>query len=98
MRKVNIRAIGVHSGSVKSIIEMHEIMEENPVPSSLVPGEQNKPDETEAVNDSHQDIYSLEATSTYMYHKIFVDKSYSLGMKMKRLLEEQDENITELSS
>ena len=77
---------------------MHEIIEENPIPSSLVPGEQNKQDETEAVNDYHQDIYSLEATSTYMYHKIFVDKSYSLGMKMKRLLEEEDQRITELSN
>ena len=42
-------------------------------------------------------MYSLEATSTYMYHKIFVDKNYSLGMKMKRLLEEGSEEISEMS-
>ena len=32
-----------------------------------------------------------------MYHKIFVDRNYSLGLKMKRLLEEGSENISEMA-
>ena len=32
-------------------------------------------------------MYSLDATATYMYHKIFVDSNYSIGKKMKKLLE-----------
>lgn len=35
-----------------------------------------------------QDIFSLEATSTYMYHKIFVDRNYSMGRKMDKLVNE----------
>jgi len=31
-------------------------------------------------------MYSLEATSTYMFHKIFVDKNYSLGKKMQKFI------------
>ena len=30
----------------------------------------------------------MEATSTYMFHKIFVDKNYSLGKKMQKFITE----------
>lgn len=71
---------------------MHQLIQDNPMPAVTTAEER---DETEAA-DYHQDMYSLEATSTYMYHKIFVDKNYSLGLKMRRLLEEGAEEIGEL--
>ena len=44
--------------------------------------------EEDVDSEYHQDIYSLEATSTYMFHKILVDKNYSLGKKMKKFIQE----------
>ena len=40
------------------------------------------------IDEYQQDMYSLDATATYMYHKIFVDRNYSLGKKMNKLIEE----------
>lgn len=40
-------------------------------------------------------MYSLEATSTYMYHKIFVDRNYSMGRKMLRLVSDTKDQLHE---
>lgn len=43
-------------------------------------------------------MYSLEATSTYMYHKIFVDRNYSMGRKMLKLVSTSKEQLHEHSN
>lgn len=49
------------------------------------------------MDEYQQDMFSLEATATYMYHKIFVDNNYSIGKKMQKLLDKsKDENEGEM--
>jgi hypothetical protein len=62
-------------------------MQEEPLVLSIKsPVQKNEFEESEY----QQDIFSLDATSTYMYHKIFVDRNYSVGKKMEKFIRENE--------
>ena len=73
-------------------------MDENPIQAIDFRNDQNSENDFETSSEYQQDMYSLEATSTYMYHKIFVDRNYSMGRKMNKLVLISKEQLHENSN
>jgi ABC-type nitrate/sulfonate/bicarbonate transport system substrate-binding protein len=103
VRKVVIRKLKDQTNTADSKEETDEIEEllawidRNPVRLPEIRKEMNPEEDLDPPEEYRQDIYSLEATSTYMYHKIFVDRSYSMGKKMLELVGESKEELQSCS-
>jgi hypothetical protein len=98
VRKVTIRKLRDHpnvhyeedTGEIK---ELFNWIDQNPVKAPEIRKDNNQNDDFDPSSEYQQDMYSLEATSTYMYHKIFVDRNYSMGRKMLRLVSDTKDQL-----